>query len=162
MAEYILMRLAGRIVLRRKILRTCKRLEPSRLWIEYVRPNFRLFWIVRPNACGIELFLVRVLRLVRVGIRRTFWGNILEFYWVKLRIIQLLEHYYSMRLRVGWVSDDIFPVRCSDTVLSSTNIHIFVSGELIFKSLIMTRNKIGPSFVLWVTPAVTGSQLQSV
>jgi hypothetical protein len=40
-------------------------------------------------------------------------------------------------------------------VLSSTNIHIFVSGELIFKSLIMTKNKIGPSFVLWVTPAVT-------
>ena len=42
-AEYILMRLAGRILLRRKILRTYKRLEPSRLWIEYVRPNFRLF-----------------------------------------------------------------------------------------------------------------------
>ena len=57
--------------------------------------------MVRPNACGIELFLVRVLRLLRVGIRRTFYGNILEYYWVKLRIIQLLEHHahYSMRLR---------------------------------------------------------------
>ena len=32
------MRLTGRILLRRKIPRTCKRLEPSRLSIEYVRP----------------------------------------------------------------------------------------------------------------------------
>ena len=43
-------------------------------------------------------------------------------------------------------------------VVSSRNFHILVSGVLGFKLLTMTRNRIGPSFIPWGTPAVTGSQ----
>ena len=38
--------------------------------------------------------------------------------------------------------------------------HILILGVLVFKLLTMTRNNIGPRFVPWGTPAVTGSQLE--
>ena len=51
-----------------------------------------------------------------------------------------------------------FLVRHSEIETSSTYFHRFVSGVGIDKSLIMMRNKIGPSLVPWGTPELTGSQ----
>ena len=47
----------------------------------------------------------------------------------------------------------------SESDTSSTYFQVRDSGSGIFK-LIITRNNIGPSFVLWGTPAVIGSQLE--
>ena len=48
----------------------------------------------------------------------------------------------------------------SDSDTSSTYFQVRDSGSGIFKLLIITRNNIGPSFVLWGTPTVIGSQLE--
>jgi hypothetical protein len=66
-AEYILMRSAGRIPLRLKILTMCKRLEPFAI-MGRISPISDYFEWLGLMLCGIELLLVRILQLLRVGI----------------------------------------------------------------------------------------------
>ena len=92
------------------------------------------------------------------------WGVALKkhtrssLHFLALSFIRFIEAQELTVSNVDWMDAPPFFVRHSEIETSSTNFHRFVSGMGMDKSLIMMRNRIGPSLVPWGTPALTGSQ----
>ena len=86
---------------------------------------------------------------------------LISLHFFAFNFIQLLVLQVPIEVRLVWMLKKVFILRLSDKDTSSTYLHMPISGEEIFRLLIITRKRVGPSFAPWGTPAVTGSQSEN-
>ena len=85
----------------------------------------------------------------------------ISFHFLALSFIQFLELQEATVLRLVWMAELLFLTSPSDNDTSSTHFQVQDSGSEILKLLLITKNNIGPSFVLWGTPTLGVSQKSS-
>ena len=132
------MRSCGGIPPRRKTRRICSRLDALVTIIAICSFHLRSFWIIKP---------------------RTLCDDTDSKAWSPTH--KLLDAHTPTEVKSDWIMDGSpFRNKHSERETSSTNFQTSDFPELHYKSLTIIKKRIGPNFVPWGTPALTGNQIE--
>ena len=150
------MRSCGGIPPRRKTRRICSRLDALVTIIAICSFHLRSFWIIKPlcddTNCTHKLGSSVLFRKKQISISLHFFA---------FNFIKLLDAHTTTEVKSDWIMDGSpFRKRHSERETLSTNFQMLDFPELHCKSLTIIKNRIGPNFVPWGTPALTGNQLE--